>query len=382
MNTRVVGARALGGSDLVVSEACLGTMTWGVQNNREDAFQQLDFARSSGVNFIDTAELYPVPLTAPDWRPGATEEILGEYLKKIGSERDELVIASKMTGFFPKSRVAAVRTVPPAEEPYPDGRLDAKSVNMACDASLRRLQTDRIDLMQIHWPDRYVPVFGQTEYKHDMKREGSVEIEETAAALRDLIEEGKIRYIGLSNETPFGVCEWVKATEKLGIRDKLVSIQNSYSLVDRRFDGELAEVCDHYNIGLLPWSILAGGLLSGKYREGKNPSSSSRFVKYPEYMSRWSPTTASEATVGAANEYARIAEEAGMTPTELAIAFTRTRRFISDAGAVIVGATTLEQLKENLAPFDAGDTTTALSEDVLAAINEVHMKCRDPSCTL
>jgi aryl-alcohol dehydrogenase-like predicted oxidoreductase len=380
INAKVAGARGLGGSDLVVSEACLGTMTWGVQNDKEDAFEQLDYARSCGVNFIDTAELYPVPLTAPEWRPGATEEILGEYIKKIGSERDQLVIATKMTGFFPSSRVAAVRTVPPTEEPFPDGRLDTKSVITACDASLLRLQTDRIDLMQIHWPDRYVPVFGQVEYKHDMKREGSVEIEETASALRDLIEDGKIRYIGLSNETPLGVCEWVKACEKLGIRDKLVSIQNSYSLVDRRFDGDLAEVCDHYNIGLLPWSILAGGLLSGKYREGNNPSPTSRFLKYPEYMGRWSPKTAKAATVSATNEYAKIAEEAGMTPTELAIAFTRTRRFISDAGSVIIGATTMEQLKENLAPFDGN--TPYLSDDVLAAINEVHMKCRNPSCYL
>lgn len=155
VGTKVAGARQLGGSDLVVSEACLGTMTWGVQNNKDDAFQQLDYARSIGVNFIDTAELYPVPLTAPEWRAGATEEILGEYLKKIGSERDELVIATKIAGFFPKSPVAAARTVPPTYPP-PDGRLDAKSVRMACDASLRRLQTDRIDLMQIHWPDRYV----------------------------------------------------------------------------------------------------------------------------------------------------------------------------------------------------------------------------------
>merc|ERR1712087_166633 len=191
----------------------------------------------------------------------------------------------------------------------------------ATDASLRRLQTDRIDLMQIHWPDRYIPVFGQLEYKHDMKRDDSIEIEETASALRDMIEAGKIRYIGLSNESPLGVCEWVKATEKLGIRDKLVSIQNSYSLIDRRFDGDLAEACDYHSIGLLPWSVLAGGLLSGKYREGKNPSENSRFVKYPEYMSRWAPATARTETIFAANEYAKIAEQAGMTPSELAIAF-------------------------------------------------------------
>lgn len=383
--SKVSNARCLGGSDLVVSEACLGTMTYGVQNDQQDASQQLDYARSKGVNFIDTAELYPVPLTAPDWRAGATEEIVGNYLNEIGSaQRDELVVASKICGYFPNSPVASVRTVPPTLPP-PDCRLDDKSVKMACDASLRRLQTDRVDLMQIHWPDRYVPVFGQTQFKHEQIRDDAVKIDETASALRDLIEDGKIRYIGLSNETPLGVCEWVRATEKLGIRDKLVSIQNSYSLVDRRFDGDLAEVCNHHNIGLLPWSILAGGLLSGKYRKGQKPAPNSRFVKYPEYMSRWSPKTASPLTMDAVDEYARIAEEAGMSPTELSIAFVRTRRFIAENGSVIVGAVTMEQLKENLAPFDGdnhGGVDSLLSDDLMVAINEVHLRCKDPSCSL
>ena len=378
--SKVNGARGLGGSDLIVSEACLGTMTFGVQNNQEEAFEQLDYARSQGVNFIDTAELYPVPLTAPDWRAGATEEIFGNYLHKIGkAQRDELVVASKICGYFPNSPVASVRTVPPTE-PFPQGRLDEKSVKLACDASLRRLQTDHVDLMQIHWPDRYIPVFGQLEFKHENIRPDAIAIEETASALKELIEEGKIRYIGLSNESTFGVCEWVKATEKLGIRDRLVSIQNSYSLLDRRFDGELAEACSHYNIGLLPWSILAGGLLSGKYRKGEAPSANSRFVKYPEYMSRWSPSTASPYTLDAADEYAEIAEKAGMSPTELAIAFTRTRRFISDNGSTILGATTMDQLKEILAPFDGSEAK--FDDDLLQAINDVHMKCRDPSCSL
>jgi len=355
-------------------------MTYGVQNNQEDAFQQLDYARSQGVNFIDTAELYPVPLTAPDWRAGKTEEILGNYVKKIGpNARDELVIASKVCGFFPNSPIASVRTVPPTE-PFPDCRLDNKSVKTACAASLRRLQTDHIDLMQVHWPDRYVPVFGQTEFKHDNVRTNAIQIEETASAMRDLIEEGKIRYIGLSNETPYGVCEWVKATEKFGIQDKLVSIQNSYSLLDRRFDGDLAEACNAHGIGLLPWSILAGGLLSGKYRNNKNPDANARFVKYPEYMSRWSPQTALEQTINAVDDYSKLAEEAGMSPTELSIAFCRTRRFISDNGSTIVGAVTMEQLKENLAPFDGN--IPEIDDDLMAAINAIHMKCRDPSCSL
>lgn len=212
------GARCLGGTDLVVSEACLGTMTWGVQNTQQDAFEQIDYARSRGINFIDTAELYPVPLTSPQWKAGATEEILGNYIEKIGpSQRNDLVIASKIAGYFPNSPVAAARYFD--NEPPADGidcRLDTKSVKTACEASLRRLKTDRIDLYQIHWPDRYVPAFGQTLFDAKQKRHDDVRIEETASALRDLIEEGKVRYIGLSNETPFGVCEWIKACDKLG----------------------------------------------------------------------------------------------------------------------------------------------------------------------
>jgi len=379
----VKGARRLGGSDLVVSEACLGTMTFGVQNNQQDAFAQLEFAtQEAGVNFIDTAELYPVPLTAPEWKAGVTEEMIGHYLAKIGpAARNELVIATKVAGYFPKSPVAAQRYVPPRLDNMPDGRLDAASIKTACEASLRRLQTDHIDLYQIHWPDRYLPVFGQLVFDHDKMRDDPVSILETASALKDLMEEGKIRYIGLSNESPYGVGEWIKATEQLGIRDKLVSIQNSYSLLDRRFDADLAESCAYYNIGLLPWSILAGGLLSGKYRKGaaKPASANSRFEKYPEYMSRWSPTTASPATLAAVDEYAQIAEQAGMTPSQLAVAFCRSRRFIQDAGSVIVGATTLEQLKENLAVFDNQEL---LDDEIINAINKVHVKCRDPSCSL
>ena len=385
-SSNICGARYLGGSDLIVSEACLGTMTFGVQNTQHDALEQFDYAISRcGVNFIDTAELYPVPMTAKEWRPGTTEEMVGNYIHKIGvAQRQNLVLATKIAGYGLNSRIAAERTVPPLSlsPPYPDCRLDDASVKIACDASLRRLQTDYIDLMQIHWPDRYIPVFGQTTFRHDLRRDDSVPIEETAAALRDLIEDGKIRYIGLSNETPFGVCEWIKATEKLGIRDKLVSIQNSYSLVDRRFDGDLAEVCDNYKLGLLPWSVLAGGLLSGKYRKGQKepPSSNSRFIKYPEYMRRWSPTTASTPCLDAVDEYAKIATQAGMTPAELAIAFVRSRRFISEYGSTIIAATTMEQLQANLAQFD-GDAVK-LSQDILDAIDKVHMKCRDPSCSL
>ncbi|KAL7525828.1 hypothetical protein ACHAWF_001525, partial [Thalassiosira exigua] len=324
----ICNPRRLGGSDLIVSEACLGTMTFGVQNSNEEAFAQLDYAISRGVNFVDTAELYPVPLTAKEWRAGKTEEILGDYIAKIGpAQRDELVVATKIAGYFPSSPMAAARSFPDAPiDPPPDCRLDAASVKDAVHASLRRLSTDRIDLLQIHWPDRYLPSFGMTTYQHAMRRDDDVPVRETAAALKDLIDEGKVRYIGLSNESTFGLCEWIRACDELGIRDKLASIQNSYSLLDRRFDSELAEACDHHNIGLLPWSVLAGGLLSGKYNrrcrgDGAIPSTSnSRFRRFPDYMARWHPSTAKRTALEAAEEYAEIAGDAGMTPAALAVA--------------------------------------------------------------
>ena len=228
---RAMHMRNLGQSSLRVSEACLGTMTWGVQNDQRDADAQIDLAREHGVNFIDTAEMYPVPTFADQWRAGATEEILGDYLDRHKAARDELVIATKVTGYMPRSAVAAARTTPPTS-PAPDCRLDAASVKAACDASLRRLKTDRVDLLQLHWPDRYVPLFGDTVYQHK-KRDDEVPIEETAEALRDLADAGKIRAFGLSNETPFGVARWHQACEALGTSDGLASIQNSYSLVDR-----------------------------------------------------------------------------------------------------------------------------------------------------
>ena len=374
---RAMHMRNLGQSSLRVSEACLGTMTWGVQNEQRDADAQIDLAREHGVNFIDTAEMYPVPTFADQWRAGATEEILGDYLDRHKAARDELVIATKVTGYMPRSAVAAARTTPPTS-PAPDCRLDAASVKAACDASLRRLKTDRVDLLQLHWPDRYVPLFGDTVYQHK-KRDDEVPIEETAEALRDLADAGKIRAFGLSNETPFGVARWHQACEALGTSDGLASIQNSYSLVDRRFDADLAEACDRCGgIGLLPWSVLGGGLLSGKYRDGGGASATSRFIKYPKYMARWCPDTASPETLAASEDYCRLAEEVGTTPADLAIAFVRTRRFL-DAGSVIVGATDLDQLEANLAPFGE---PARLDDEVLAAIDAIHKRSRDPSCRL
>ncbi|CAE7641986.1 tas [Symbiodinium sp. CCMP2592] len=253
--------RKLGSSSLTVTEPCLGTMTWGVQNDEAEAHEQLDYAvKERGVNFIDTAEMYPVPNFDPQWCPGTTEEYIGNWLHKNPDLRDKVVLATKVVGRWPKSRVAARRTLPEGEaDDYPDGRLDEKSVLEACDASLRRLKTDCIDLYQVHWPDRYVPIFGGTVYKAESERE-AVRVEETAGAMKKLLDAGKIKAYGVSNETTFGVCEWARAADKLGIPAP-ASIQNALSMVVRLFEYELAEACSerNLNIGLMAYSILAGG---------------------------------------------------------------------------------------------------------------------------
>ena len=260
--------------DVFVTDVCLGTMTWGVQNTEAEAHEQLDYAiKQRGVNFIDTAEMYPVPSSDARWKPGTTEEIIGNWLAKNVELRKELVVATKVSGYQAKSETAGNRTVP-AGAPCA-ARLDKQSIFQACDASLRRLRTDYIDLYQVHWPDRYLPIgafTGSTEYIQSKERSDSVPIRETVEALGELIKAGKIRHYGLSNESTFGVCEFVRAADELGV-PRPVSIQNSFCLLHRQFDTEVAEACSksNYNILLLPWTPLAGGALSGKYLDGARP---------------------------------------------------------------------------------------------------------------
>lgn len=305
--------------------------------------------------------------------------MIGTWISKNPDWRSKFVLATKVCGYIPSSAVAAARTEPPTEPP-PDCRLDAESIRTACEASLRRLQTTYIDLLQIHWPDRYVPVFGATVYRHERERE-AVPIEETAAALKALLDEGKIRAYGLSNETPFGVCEWARVAAELGLPPP-ATIQNTYNLLTRSFEGDLAEACAprNHNIGLLPWSVLCGGLLSGKYRAAAPTAEpTARFVRFGDYMSRWHPRHARPEVLAAADAYSAIAEQHGLTPAQLAILWCRTRRFIEN-GSVIVGGTTLEQLKENLDAFAL--PTSRLTPEMVEAIDEVHLRCRDPSNSL
>ena len=359
----------MGNSGIEVTQVCLGTMTWGVQNTESEAHAQLDYAvKTRGVNFIDTAEMYPVPSSAEGWQPGRTEEYIGTWLEQNPELRAQIVIATKVSGFNPDSETGGNRFVP--KKPKADCRLDRESVQMACEASLRRLKTTYVDLYQLHWPDRYVPGFGNDVYEPSNEREGAVPVEETVAALGELIDQGKIKCYGLSNETTFGVCEFVKAADKLGV-PRPVTIQNSFCLLHRSFETELAEACapSHYDIGLLPWTPLAGGALSGKYLPGKNAPTDGRLIKYPGFMQRY----LNEPSVAATEKYDAIAKELGISLATLALAWCRTRWYVS---STIIGATSLDQLKENIDAFDPESVT--LSKDTLEKIDKVHFACRNP----
>lgn len=340
--------RQLGSSDLNVSALSLGTMTFGEQNSEADAHQQLDIATAHGVNFIDTAEMYPVAPRAET--QGRTESYIGSWLKK--QRRDELIIASKIAG--PARGFSWIRNGP---------RINKEHINAAIDGSLKRLQTDYIDLYQIHWPDRYVPMFGASSYEIALEHE-SIAISEQLEALAALIRDGKIRHIGLSNETPWGVSEFMRCADQLGLPE-IVSVQNAYHLMNRTFESGLAEVCRHHNVGLLAYSPLAFGHLTGKYL--KNPQAHGRITLFPGFGQRYNKVNVPVAS----REYVRIAQEAGLIPAQMALSYARTRWFTS---SVILGATTLAQLKENLDSCDQ-----ELPASVIEAIESVHRQYPNPA---
>ncbi len=340
--------RRLGGSDLKVSALALGTMTFGEQNSEADAHAQLDLAVSHGVNLIDTAEMYPVPPRGETVH--RTESFIGSWLKH--QQRDQLVVATKIAG--PGRGFGWIRNGP---------RIDRAQIHAAIDGSLRRLQTDYVDLYQIHWPDRYVPMFGGTSYEAAQERD-AVPIAEQLQALAELVKAGKVRHLGLSNETPWGVSEFLRCAEQLGL-PKVITIQNAYHLMNRTFESGLAEVCRHGNVDLLAYSPLAFGWLSGKYLA--DPQARGRITLFPQFGQRYHKPNVPPAT----REYLRIAQEAGLSPTTMALAFARTRWF---TGSVILGATTQEQLKENL-----DSATITLPDEVIAQIETVHRLYPNPA---
>ena len=343
--------KRLGRSDLMVSKVCLGTMTFGEQNTESDAHAQLDHAVGRGINFIDTAEMYPVMGRADT--QGATERYIGSWLKKRG-RRDDLVIASKIAG--PNANMAWIRGA--------GHDLDAANVRAAVETSLQRLQTDYIDLYQVHWPSRNVPIFGANSFNPKRER-SSVPIEDTLGALDEMVKAGKIRHIGVSNESPWGVCEWIKQAEMKNL-PRIATIQNLYNLTARAFETTLLdEVCFREEVSLLAYSPLAFGQLTAKYID--DPKARGRLTIFPP---NWSPRYVRPEVLAATREYAALARANGLTPAQMALAWCYSRWFV---GSTIIGATSLEQLNENI-----GAAEIVLSREVTDAIDAIHARITNP----
>ena len=340
--------RPLGRTGLDVSLIGLGTMTWGEQNTQDQAFEQLDYALSQGINFIDTAEMYPVPPRAET--QGATESIIGNWLKARG-RRDDVILATKVLGRA--DWLPWVRGGP---------TLDRASVLSACDDSLRRLQTDVIDLYQVHWPDRETNFFGKLGYT-PVADEHSVAISETLDALESLVTAGKVRHIGISNETPWGLAEYLRLSREHN-KPRVASIQNPYSLLNRSYEIGLAEFAKREDVGLLAYSPLGFGVLSGKYLD--NSPADGRITLYPRF-GRYTNEQAIAATRG----YVDIARQAGLDPAQMALAYVNSRPFVTSN---LVGATRMDQLRSNIA-----SASLSLSSDVLEAIESVHGQQPNPA---
>lgn len=340
--------RQLGRTGLKVSEICLGTMTFGQQNSEAEGHAQLNMALEAGVNFIDTAEMYSIPPRAETF--GTTERIVGSWLKKSAA-RGNVILASKVIGqadWLPHIR---------------DGRacLNRANIEEAVEGSLRRLQTDYLDLYQIHWPDRQTNFFGKLGYTYP-KQSPSTTLEETLQVFADVVSSGKVRYIGVSNETPWGVMAYLHLSDKLNL-PRMVSIQNPYNLLNRSYEIGLAEITRQEQIPLLAYSPLGFGVLTGKYI-GQQPASA-RLSLFSSYL-RYSTANGVTATA----EYVKLARDYGLSATHMALAFVNSRPFV---GSTIVGATTLGQLQENL-----DSVNIALSAELMEKIERIHQRYPNP----
>ncbi len=347
----------LGRSDLQVTPICLGTMTFGEQVDEATAHAVLDRALERGVNFIDTAEMYSVPARAETY--GSTEKIIGNWFAKTPGVREKLVLATKVAG--PSRGMPWVR----------DGvGMTARDIQASCEASLKRLQTDVIDLYQIHWPERNVPMFGAMYYDPKLERAGT-SIHEQLDAFAMLIQQGKIRQIGLSNETPYGVHEFIRLAEQHGL-PRIATVQNVYCLVSRGVDNGLDETMHRHDVSLLAYSPLGFGLLTGKYdqsgTDGPQAPKGARIAKFESVRKqRWGRPEA----LAAARRYNQLARDNGLTPTQLALAFCYTRWSVA---STIIGVTSVAQFDEDLAAWG-----TTLSPEVLAQIDKIRWEIRDPA---
>lgn len=333
-----------------VSKICLGTMTWGNQNTEAEGHQQMDYALDKGINFIDTAELYPIP--AHKDRHSATEKIIGNWFKKNGN-RENIILASKIVGKAEMSKFIRATG------------FNRESIVDAVEGSLERLKTEYIDLYQLHWPDRNTNYFGKRGYKHDISDYWEDNIHQILETFRDLIREGKIRHVGISNETPWGTMRFLEESKVHRTLPRTSTIQNPYSLLNRLFEVGMAEVSMREQVGLLAYSPLGFGVLSGKYLGDRMPEGS-RISLFPQY-NRYSGTTAVEAT----RKYYELAQSNGLTLAQMALAFVNTRPFVTSN---IIGATTIRQLEENI-----GSIAVELSEAILEEIETIHNLMPNPA---
>ncbi|SMC26370.1 Predicted oxidoreductase [Andreprevotia lacus DSM 23236] len=341
--------RQLPGTDLNVSALCLGTMTFGEQNSEADAHAQLDAAVAGGINFVDTAEMYPVPANGNT--QGRTEEYVGSWLEK--QPRDQIVLATKVAG--PNRGMAWIRGGP---------QFTAAQIEQACNDSLRRLRTDYIDLYQVHWPARAVPMFGNSLYDPADEKPDTPSVHEQLEALTRLVQAGKVRHLGVSNETAWGVAEWGRVADAHGL-PRVRSIQNVYNLINRAFESGLVEACHREQVALLVYSPLAFGLLSGKYITGDDRDG--RMTRFPQFGVRYRKPFVDEAVAA----YAALAREHGLTPAQLALAFVRSRWFVA---TTIIGATTMAQLAENI-----GSSEIVISAELEAGIEKLYRQYQSPA---
>ena len=337
-------------TNIRVSKICLGTMTWGRQNSEEEGHEQMDYALDQGVNFFDTAEMYPIPPKKELY--AVTEEIIGNWFKKT-ENRDKVVLATKIAG--PAPFVKHIRTT----------GFSRDSIISAVHGSLERLQTDYIDLYQLHWPERNTNYFGQRGYdseNHDFWEDNIHQVLET---LRDLVKEGKIRHVGLSNETPWGAMRYLEESKVHQELPRMLTIQNPYCLLNRTFETGLSEISMREKLGLLAYSPLGFGVLSGKYLGQVQPRKG-RLTLFPNYA-RYSGETAVQAT----QKYYDLAQQHGLSLAQMSLAYVNTRPFVTSN---IIGATTMEQLKENI-----DSITVKLSEEVLEGIESIHNTIPNPA---
>tara|TARA_B100001769_G_scaffold136621_1_gene106882 strand:- start:51 stop:1091 length:1041 start_codon:yes stop_codon:yes gene_type:complete len=341
--------RKLGNTDLNVSTICLGTMTWGEQNSESEAFDQMDFALDEGVNFWDTAELYAVPPKKETF--GHTEIIIGNWLQK-NNKRDKVILATKVSG--------------PSRNYIRGGEnnFTEKNLTIAINESLKRLKTDYIDLFQLHWPERNINSFGKLGYEHKENENSWTNFEDVLGSLKKHIESGKIRFVGLSNETPWGVMKYLELSKEKGL-PRMMSIQNPYSLLNRTYEVGLAEISIRSNIGLLGYAPMAGGLLSGKYRDGVFPKGS-RLERDFDFWTRYRKPN----TENAIEKYFEISRKNNLNFDQMSLKFCEIQKFMT---SIIIGATNMEQLKTNIESVKVN-----LDKKVINEINEVQKLYPNP----